>query len=90
MYVDVLAGCSIETRPEFVLIARPGTYDNDGDIGCLSCGYCLGESRLIVGPALSSLGIRDRSSACRLDTIVGCDTPVLSQVWDIVAVLFAG
>jgi hypothetical protein len=45
--IDVLSGRGVETLPKLILIARPGSNYNDGDVSGLRSGNCCGESRLI-------------------------------------------
>jgi hypothetical protein len=84
----VLAGRGVEAAPELVLVARPGSYDDDSDICSLGGGDCLIESGLVVGPALAALGVGDLAFASGLDAVEGSDTAGGGLVNDIVSVLF--
>lgn len=79
----------IQALPELVLISRPGSHNDDGNIGLLGCLNGRGESGLIVAPALTSLSIVDLSvrSDCRLDAIKWGDATILALVNNIVSVL---
>lgn len=65
---DIVAGTKtlfhsrcIQALPELVLISRPGSHNDDGNIGLLGCFNGRGESGLVVAPALTSLSIVDLS-----------------------------
>jgi hypothetical protein len=50
--VDVLAGGGIETRPQLVLVARPSSDHDDGDVTAGSSLYCLGEPAVVLVAAV--------------------------------------
>ncbi len=93
---DIVAGTKtlfhsrcIQALPELVLISRPGSHNDDGNIGLLGCFNGRGESGLVVAPALTSLSIVDLSvrSDCRLDASKRSDATILAFVNNIVSVL---
>jgi len=53
--VDVLAGSSVQTLPEFVLIAGPSTNDHNRNICCFGCFDGIREATLIARPTFATL-----------------------------------
>lgn len=78
--VDVLACCCVEALPEFLLVAGPGSYDHDGDVGFLCCGNGIGETGFVVAPAFAALSVVDLGGVADggFDSLEGCDAAVLA------------
>lgn len=85
--VNVLASGGVEAGPELVLVAGPGSDNDNCDVGLFSGGNSLVEARVVVGPALAALSIGDFALASGLDTVKGCNATGWSSMDDIVSVL---
>lgn len=75
--------------PKLDLIARPGSYNDNGNVGLLCRLNCFIKPRFITAPAFASLGIIDCCfvANCGFNTIQWGDTAVLAFVDDIITIL---
>jgi hypothetical protein len=79
----------VQSFPKLDLVSRPGSDYYDRNIGFLCCFDCFVESRLVVAPSLTSLGVVDLGfvADCSFDTVEWSDAAVLTLVDNVVAVL---
>ncbi|KAI6775516.1 hypothetical protein HG530_002274 [Fusarium avenaceum] len=72
---------------QFVLVASPGSDDDDSNVCGFSSGDGVLEAGIVVGPALAALGEGDFALTGGLDTIIRSNAAAHGSVDDIVAIL---
>ena len=100
----MLTSGGVQALPELVLVAGPGTDNNDGDVCCLRGSDGLIKTGLVARPALATLcessgyymlvrlhfvyQARLTSFACSLDSIVGGNSVEVASVYYIITILY--